>query len=59
MFRDLDTLILSGNLIQELTYDSLRANMNLQFLSLNRNKLTEIKHLNHLVSLQYLDLSNN
>ena len=33
--------------------------MNLQFLSLAKNKLTDIANLNHLVALQFLDLSDN
>ena len=51
--------MLSGNLIEEISPDSFRTNLNLQFLSLAKNKLTDIANLNHLVALQFLDLSDN
>ena len=58
-FTGAETLILSGNYISELTPGCLQLNVNLQFLSLSKNKLTEIKNLNHLVNLEFLDLSDN
>lgn len=59
MFTNLETLILSGNCIESIPAGALIKNTKLQFLSLSRNKLTEVKHLAHLVNLQFLDISNN
>lgn len=59
LFTDVETILLPGNLIVAIAADSFRTNLNLQFLSLARNKLESISNLKHLVSLQFLDLSNN
>ena len=58
-FIEVETIILSGNLISELNASSFATNTNLQFLSLSRNRLTEVKYLNHLECLQALDLGHN
>ena len=58
-FIEVETIILSGNLISELNASSFATNTNLQFLSLSRNRLTEVKYLNHLEGLQALDLGHN
>ena len=59
MFVNLEQIVLSGNCISEIVPSSFRTNVNLQFLSLAKNKLTAIENMGHLESLQFLDLSNN
>ena len=58
-FIGVEHIVLSGNCISEILPSSFRTNVNLQFLSLAKNKLTTIEHLGHLEQLQYLDLSSN
>jgi len=59
MFTSVETIILAGNAISEISPSSFRTNTSLLFLSLARNKLESIQNLKHLESLQFLDLSNN
>ena len=54
-----ETIVLSGNYIEYISVDSFTTNVNLQYLSLSRNKLVRVKHLVHLNRLEALDLSNN
>ena len=59
LFTQLETLILSGNYISEISAASFACNPKLRYLSLSKNKLTMVRHLSHLLELQALDLSGN
>ena len=59
MFAQVETLVLTGNKIEEITRNAFQTNLKLQFLSLGRNMISEVCNLNHLNELQLLDLSNN
>ena len=58
-FQNVETIQLQSNLLTEISRDSFRQNLKLQFLALQRNKITRVENLNHLEFLQFLDISHN